>query len=68
MEEDIFTNKQREEIKKIMHEALVEFFSSKGKATKQILIATAIVIGSLTVILGGVKTFLAWIGFTYMMK
>jgi hypothetical protein len=63
-----FTKEQREEIKNIVHEALGEFFASKGKVTKQYLIGAAVVIGSLTVILGGFKAILGWLGFTYIGK
>lgn len=65
-----FTKEQEDRIREITKEALLtsldEFFASKGKTLKGILIATATVVGSLTVILGGLKTILAWAGFTYI--
>lgn len=67
-QQPIFTEEQREEVKKLVHEALVEFFSSKGKLTKQILVGSAVVIGSVTVIFGGFKAILGWIGFHYIVK
>lgn len=62
--EPVFTEAQKIEIKNLVHEALVEFFSSKGKLTKQVLVGTALVVGSLTVILGGFKVVLGWLGYT----
>jgi len=66
--ESLFTDEQREEIKLILHEALVEFFTSKGKLTKNILVTIAVVIGALAVIGGGLKWLLGIIGFSYIGK
>jgi uncharacterized membrane protein len=63
-----FTAEQKTEIKAIMHEALAEFFSAKGKLTKSVLVTAATVIGSLVVIGGGLKWFLGLIGFHYLAK
>ena len=63
-----FTPEQKEEIKSLVHEALVEFFASKGNLTRNILVTTATVIGSLVVIFGGIKWVLGLIGFTYISK
>lgn len=57
-----FDEKQREEIKGIMVDALNDYFAAKGKTTKNVLVGVAVVIGSLTVILGGFKSILAWLG------
>ena len=51
-----------------MTEAMDDYFAKKGKMTKHILITTATIIGSLTVILGGAKIILGWFGFNYMSK
>lgn len=64
----IFTEEQRKEIKNVVHEALVEFFSAKGKLTKQVLVGLAVIVGSLTVIFAGFKAILGWLGFHYIVK
>jgi hypothetical protein len=61
-----FTDKQREEIKSVVHEALTEFFKGYSIAGKNIVVTTAVIIGSLLVIFGGIKSVLAFIGFSYM--
>jgi hypothetical protein len=60
-----FTPEQREEIKNLMAEALTDYFEDKGRSAKTMLITLATVIGSLAVILGGIKAALALVGFTY---
>lgn len=62
----VFSIEQRDEIKDLMHEALTEYFAQKGSVAKQIIIGTAILVGSITVVLGGVKTILSWIGIGYI--
>jgi len=47
---------------------MFEFFSTKGKLTKNILVTTAIVFGSIAVIAGGFKWILGLVGFTYLGK
>jgi len=64
----IFSEEQRAEIKAIMHDALTEYFSSKGSLLKQILLTAAVIVGAITVIFGGLKTVLGWIGFSYLGK
>ena len=64
----IFDKEQRGEIKSLVSEAMVEYFESKGKMGKQWVIGAAVVIGSITVILGGVKTLLGWLGFHLISK
>lgn len=66
--QSVFTDEQREEIKVIMHEALGEFFTDKGKLGKNIILTTAVIIGALAVIAGGLKWLLGFIGFTYIGK
>lgn len=63
MEKQIFTEAQEKRIKELLTESLKCFFEKKGKGAKNLLIGAAIVIGSLTVILGGFKAILGWIGF-----
>jgi len=57
-----------EKIGQLFHQSLSSFFEQKGASTKNVLIILATVIGSVTVILGGLKSILAWIGFTYLGK
>lgn len=57
-----FSDTQREEIKAVVHEALVEFFTDKGRLTKNILITTAAIVGAITVIGVGFTKFLALFG------
>lgn len=63
-----FTEEQRAEIKEVVGEALVEFFKDYGLQGKNIIVTAAVVIGAIMVILGGLKTMLGWVGFSYMMK
>ena len=56
------------EIKEVVNEALIEFFTTKGKLSKNIIITTAVIIGSLVVIAGGFKWILGIIGFSYLGK
>lgn len=62
----VFTDDQRAEIKELVHEALVEFFTSSGRLGKNLLIGTAVLVGAITVILGGAKAILGWLGFSYI--
>ena len=59
---------QREEIKSLVQEALTDYFTTKGKLGKNLVVGAAIVVGSLTVIFGGLKAILGWIGFSYIGK
>ena len=78
IEEDMVTfqslrdtiNAQTDEdrIAEIFKNTLVEFFESKGRGVKSILITTAVVLGALAVIGGGIKSVLGWIGFHYLIK
>jgi len=56
----------KEEMKQIVHDALVDFFSTKGKLGKQILVTTAIIMGSLAVIGGGFKWLIGLIGYSIL--
>lgn len=58
----------KDEIKEVVAEALIEFFTTKGKLSKNIIVTAAIVIGSLVVIGGGLKWILGLIGFSYIGK
>ena len=62
----LFTEAQELRIKQLMHASLNEFFASKGKNAKSILFTLAAIVGALTVIFGGMKTVLAWLGFHYI--
>lgn len=68
MNDSSFTPEQREELKEMMTDAIDCYFTRKGKTTKHLLITAATVIGSITVILVGIKTILGWLGFTYIAK
>ena len=56
----------KDEMKEIVHAALVSFFTSKGALTKNFLVTTAVIIGALAVIVGGFKAVLGWFGFSIM--
>lgn len=66
MEQHLFTDDQRAEIKSLLHEALREYFGILGKGAKFWIVTIALIIGSFSVIFGGLKSFLAFIGFTYL--
>lgn len=68
MNDSSFTPEQREELKDLIAEAIDCYFTKKGKTTKHLLLTAAAIIGSLTIILGGIKTILAWLGFSYIAK
>ena len=52
----------KEDIKEIVDNAMMEIFKGKGVLAKNTIITTAIVITSITAIVFGIKTMLAWIG------
>ena len=56
----------KEEMKTIVHEALVDFFTSKGILTKNILVTIATIVGALIVIGGGFKWLIGLFGFSLM--
>lgn len=60
----VFTKEQREEIMQLQFEAIERYFESKGKTWKAYLVTAATVVGSLTVILGGLKALLGFLGIT----
>ena len=64
--DNIFTPDQRDEIKKIIYEALSEYFKEYSRAGKTWIYTLAGIVASLTVILGGLKVMLAWLGFSYI--
>jgi dsDNA-specific endonuclease/ATPase MutS2 len=51
-------------IKKMVHEALKEFFSEYSGIGKKVIVGTAVVFGSLAVIFGGLKSILAVVGYS----
>lgn len=65
-EEPIFTPDERREIKAIFNEAISEYFKNTGTIGRNILLGTAAIVGSIIVILGGLKTMAAWIGISIM--
>lgn len=65
-EHSAFTEAQRQELKKLVAEAMTEYFEGTGKMTKNFLITAATIIGALVVIFGGVKALLGWLGFIYI--
>lgn len=58
----------KDEIGAIVRIEMINFFTTKGIMSKNILITVAIVIGSITVIAGGAKWLLGIIGFSYLSK
>ena len=58
----------KEEIEIMFTSSLSAYFEKKGTSLKAILIGTAVVVGSITVILGGFKSILAYLGFSYVVK
>jgi len=56
----------KEEMKQIVHDALVEFFSSKGKMGKNILVSAAVIMGSFVVIAGGFKWIIGLVGYSIL--
>lgn len=51
-------------IRAVFAEELKNFFKITGLNTKTVIVTAGLIIGSLTVIFGGFKTLLAWIGFS----
>lgn len=68
IEKVVATIPNEERIAQIVDETLVTFFTVKGTTVKSFLITTAVVIGAITVILGGLKAILGWLGFSYIIK
>lgn len=64
--ESTFTKEQRDELKAIVHEAMTDYFLQKGKSGKALIVGAAIIIGSIAVIFGGLKSLLGWLGFVIM--
>ena len=58
----------KDEIEEIVINALRLYFERKGTTLKSVLIGTAVIVGAITVIFGGFKSMLAWLGFTYLGK
>ena len=58
----------REDVREIFSQELKTFFKVTGVNTKTFIIGAAVVIGSLVVIFGGIKSVLAWLGFTFIGK
>ena len=55
----------KEELQQVVRDTMREELSSVGKGTKAVIITLAVIIGSLTVIFGGIKTILGALGFHY---
>jgi hypothetical protein len=58
----------KEDVRKIFSDELGKFFKGTGNKTKLFLVGAAVVIGSLTVIFGGIKALLGFLGFAYVNK
>ena len=56
----------REDIEETFRKILKEFFLGAGKWSKATLVTLALVVGSITVIFGGLKALLGWIGFVQL--
>lgn len=67
-EVDFSQRPTKDEMKQIVHDALIEFFATKGTLTKNVLLTTAMIIGALVVIAGGFKWLIGIFGFTIMTK
>lgn len=68
MENPTFSDEQKEEIKVVVQEALIEYFEKKGATVKNVMVTVAILIGAVTVIFGGLKEILMFVGFNYVGK
>lgn len=68
MQTQLFTDEQKEEIKKLVHEALVEFFAVKGGLVKNIIVTVATVVGAVAAIGVAGKWILALFGIGYIGK
>lgn len=66
MTDQPFSEAQRAEIKAIVHEALAEFFKGYGITGKNIIVTTAVIIGSLAVITGGLKWIIGLFGYSIL--
>lgn len=53
-------------IRAVFAEELKNFFKITGVNTKTVIVTGAVIVGSLTVIFGGAKAILGWIGFSYL--
>jgi hypothetical protein len=63
-----FTEQQKEELKQMMFEVIDSYFRNKGQMGKHWLITAATIIGAVTVILGGFKAILGWLGFQHIIN
>lgn len=68
MDQKPFTDEQIRVLKTVVNESMNEYFASKGTVAKQLLIGTAAIVVAVTVILGGIKTILGWLGFVWLSK
>lgn len=66
LEKHVANIPNKEEISEIVRDTMKDVLFKTGKSTKAILLTTAVVIGALVVIGGGLKAILGWIGFTYL--
>ena len=58
----------KEELEVSFDKVFSKYLLTKGGKVKTWLIVSATVVGALMVLFGGVKTVLAWLGFTYIIK
>lgn len=55
-----------DEIEEVVFKAMDAYFQKKGKMTFSVIVGASVLVGALTVLFGGIKTLLAWAGFTYI--
>jgi hypothetical protein len=55
-----------EQTAQIVEDVIKRLLLKNGKYTFHFIVGSSVLIGSLVVIFGGLKTVLAWIGFSYM--
>lgn len=61
-----FTERQRQEISEIVCRTIDDYLKKKATTSKNLILTIATIIVGLTVILGALKTLLAWLGFNYV--
>lgn len=62
----IFNDEQKAEIKRLVHEALAEFFKTYGTIGKNAFLTIVSLITGIVAIGIALKVFLGWFGFTYI--
>lgn len=65
---EVFTKREREEIKTLVQEAMLEFFQNFGIRGKNTVVTTAVILSSLVGIVVAIKTILGWLWFGAITK